>query len=196
MRPRCPGRSRMRFRPTVLRSSSRRSGWKRSSPSKSSAVTLTPSCSPSGPGSSRGVWSCERSADRTRSRSGCGRSGMREVLPRAASPYAARVHRALEAGLVAAAVSGAPSTLVTLARGDDVLAGARAAGTLLLPGERRVLPLLAAAVPVHLALSLGWAVALERALPRGRERLTGVLGGLAIAALDLGVIGRRLPAIR
>ena len=106
------------------------------------------------------------------------------------------MNRALHAGLVAAAVSGTPSTLVTLARGEDVFMGARAAGTLLLPHERRTLPLLAAALPVHLALSLGWAVALERALPRGREPLTGVLGGLAIAALDLGVIGRRLPAIR
>jgi hypothetical protein len=106
------------------------------------------------------------------------------------------VHRALEAGLVAAVVSGAPSTLVTLARGEDVLAGARAAGTLLLPRERRALPLLAAAVPVHLALSLGWAAVLDRALPRGREPVSGLLGGLAIAALDLGLIGRRLPAIR
>jgi hypothetical protein len=106
------------------------------------------------------------------------------------------VNRALEAGLVAAAVSGAPSTLITLARGEDVLVGARAAGTLLLPREQRTLPLLAAAVPVHLALSLGWAVVLDRALPRRREPLTGILGGLAIAALDLGLIGRRLPAIR
>jgi hypothetical protein len=106
------------------------------------------------------------------------------------------VHRAVEAGLVAAVLSGAPSTLVTLARGEDVLAGARAAGTLLLPGERRALPLLAAAMPVHLAVSLGWAVVLERTLPRGREPLAGALAGLAIAALDRGVIGRRLPAIR
>jgi hypothetical protein len=102
----------------------------------------------------------------------------------------------LQAGLVSAAVSGAPSTLVTLARREDVLMGARAAGTLLLPRERRTLPLLAAAVPVHLALSLGWAAVLDRALPRGHEPLFGVAGGLAIAALDLGVIGRRLPAIR
>jgi hypothetical protein len=103
---------------------------------------------------------------------------------------------ALPAGLVAAVVSGLPSTAVALARGDDVLEGARAAGALLLPRERRTLPLLAAAVPVHLALSLGWAVVLERALPRGREPLAGVLAGLAIAALDLGVIGRRLAPIR
>jgi len=106
------------------------------------------------------------------------------------------VRHAIEAGLVAAAVSGAPSTLITLARGEDVLMGARGAGALLLPRERRTLPLLAAAVPVHLALSLGWAVVLERALPRGREVVGGVLGGLAIAALDLGLIGRRLPAVR
>jgi hypothetical protein len=102
----------------------------------------------------------------------------------------------VEAGLVAAAVSGAPSTLIALARGDDVLDGARAAGRLLLPRERRTLPLLAAAVPVHLALSLGWALVLDRTVPRGRELPGGVAGGLAIAALDLGVIGRRLPAIR
>jgi hypothetical protein len=102
----------------------------------------------------------------------------------------------LQAGLVAAAVSGAPSTLIALVRGDDVLDGARAAGTLLLPRERRTLPLLAAAVPVHLALSLGWAAVLARALPPGWEVPGGVAGGLAIAALDLGVIGRRLPPIR
>jgi hypothetical protein len=106
------------------------------------------------------------------------------------------VHRAVEAGLVAAAVSGVPSTLVTLARGEDVLMGARAAGTLLLPRETRTLSLLAAAVPVHLALSLGWAAVLDRALPRKNEPLAGALAGLGIAALDLAVIGRRLPAIR
>jgi hypothetical protein len=37
---------------------------------------------------------------------------------------------------------------------------------------------------------------LDRTLPRGREVAGGLVGGLAIAALDLGVIGRRLPAIR
>lgn len=103
---------------------------------------------------------------------------------------------ALHAGLVAAAVSGLPSTAITLARGEDVLDGARAAGSLLLPRETRTARLLAAAVPVHLAISLGWAVVLERAVPRGREHAGCLLGGLAIAALDLGLIGRRLPRIR
>ena len=77
-----------------------------------------------------------------------------------------------------------------------MLEGARAAGALLLPGERRTLPLLAAAVPVHLALSLGWAGVLRSVLPPRREPLYGAAAGLAIAALDLGLIGRRIPAIR
>jgi hypothetical protein len=103
---------------------------------------------------------------------------------------------AVLAGLVGAAVSGVPSTALTLARGGDVLDGARAAGALLLPREQRTAALLVAAVPVHVALSLGWAVVLQALLPRGREPLHGTLAGLAIAALDLGIIGRRIPAIR
>jgi hypothetical protein len=96
----------------------------------------------------------------------------------------------LAAGAVGAAVSGVPSTVITAARGEDLLAGARAAGTLLSPRA----PLLGAA-PVHLALSFGWAAALSAILPEHDEPLYGALGGLAIAALDLGVIGRRLHPI-
>lgn len=102
----------------------------------------------------------------------------------------------LIAGLVAAAVSGIPSTAWTLARGGDVLEGARAAGSLVLPRERRTGRLLGAAVPVHLALSVGWAFVLDAVLPERRKPLFGALAGLAIAAVDLGVIGRRIPAIR
>jgi len=103
---------------------------------------------------------------------------------------------ALIAGAVAAAVSGAPSTLITLAKREDVLMGARGAGAIALPREDRTLPLLAAAVPVHLALSVGWAVVLDRLIPPGAELPGGLAGGLAIAALDLGVIGRRIAAVR
>ena len=103
---------------------------------------------------------------------------------------------ALAAGLVAAVVSGVPSTAWAVARRRDVLDAARAAGSLVLPSERRTVPLLLAAVPVHLALSLGWAGALARTLPRERELTSGAAAGLAIAALDLGVIGRRIGAIR
>jgi hypothetical protein len=100
----------------------------------------------------------------------------------------------VKAGLVGAAVSGLPSTVVTLARRESLLDGARAAGAIVLPRETRTPVLLAAAVPVHLGLSLGWAAVIAH-LPR-RGAISGALAGLAIAALDLGVIGRRIPAIR
>jgi hypothetical protein len=68
---------------------------------------------------------------------------------------------------------------------------------MLLPGERRTPALLAAAVPVHLALSLGWAAVLAPLLPRGAEVPGAIAGALAIAALDLRVIApRRYPAVR
>ena len=102
----------------------------------------------------------------------------------------------VEAGLFAAVVSGAPSTAWTLLRGEDVLEPGRAAGAIVLPRERRAPVLLAAAVPVHLALSLGWAAVLARVLPHRHEPALGTLAGAAIAALDLAVIGRRIPAIR
>jgi hypothetical protein len=100
----------------------------------------------------------------------------------------------VKAGLVGAAASGLPSTVITLARRESLLDGARAAGAIVLPRETRTPVLLAAAVPVHLGLSLGWAAALAR-LPR-HGAMFGVLAGLAIAAVDLGLIGRRIPAIR
>jgi hypothetical protein len=103
----------------------------------------------------------------------------------------------LAAGLAGAALSGVPSTLHALATRGDVLAGGRAAGQMLLPRERRTGRLLAAAVPVHLALSLGWAAVLAPLLPRGAEVSTGATGALAIAALDLQLIARwRFPPVR
>lgn len=62
--------------------------------------------------------------------------------------------------------------------------------------EERTGPLVAAAVPVHGALSLVWGVALSVLLPRSNTLAWGVAGGLAIAALDLGVVGRVFPRIR
>ena len=100
------------------------------------------------------------------------------------------------AGLVAAAVSGVPSTAWTLLRGEDLLESGRAAGAIVLPREDRTPVLLAAAVPVHLGLSVGWALVLGAVLPRRAEPVLGTLAGAAIAALDLGLIGRRIPAIR
>ena len=102
----------------------------------------------------------------------------------------------LVAGLAGAALSAVPSTAYTLATRGDLLEGARAAGAMLLPRERGTPVLLAAAVPVHLALSLGWAAVLAPLLPRGAELPAAIAGALAIAALDLRVIApRRFPSV-
>ena len=100
--------------------------------------------------------------------------------------------RVLRAAAWAAALSGIPSTVHALATGRDPLEAAYAAGTILLPGETRPQRLLAAAVPVHLGISIAWTVVLDRAGVRGAAR--GAVAGLAIAALDLGA--RRAGASR
>jgi hypothetical protein len=89
-----------------------------------------------------------------------------------------------------------PSTLHALATGRDPLEASLAAGTLLLRGERRPSRLLPAAAVAHAALSLGWAAVLAAVLPRRHVTATAVAAGLAIAALDLGVVGRRVERIR
>lgn len=103
---------------------------------------------------------------------------------------------ALAAGLAGAACSALPSTAWALLRGDDVLEGARAVGVMVLPHERRTPVLLITAGTVHLGISLAWSAVIAAVLPRRAEPAWGVAGALAIAALDLAVIGRRIPAIR
>jgi hypothetical protein len=104
------------------------------------------------------------------------------------------VHVAIRAGAWGATLSGLPSTLHALATGRDPLEATKAAGSMLLPRETRTLPLVAAAIPVHLTLSFGWAVVLEQAGRGGVAR--GTAAGLAIAALDLGLVGRRFARVR
>ena len=106
----------------------------------------------------------------------------------------------VRAALIAAALSGVPSTLWSLAQGRDPLEATLAAGRLVLPAEVRRARLIGAAVLVHLTLSLGWGGWLTRVLP-GRWRLSwGAIAGLGIAALDLGmahaVPSPRLAAVR
>jgi hypothetical protein len=102
---------------------------------------------------------------------------------------------ALAAGSVAAVLSGAPSTLHALLTGRDPLEASLAAGTLLLGHERRPARLLPAAAVAHVALSLGWAAVLAAVLPRRRTIAAATAAGLAIATLDLGVVGRRFERI-
>ena len=109
---------------------------------------------------------------------------------------AAMIEDGLAAGAVAALLSGAPSTLHALATRTSPLEATLAAGTLLAPRSSRPAVLLLAAVPVHLALSFGWALLLAAVLPRRRTIAWATVAGLGIAALDLGVVGRRFPRIR
>ncbi|HWN22616.1 MAG TPA: hypothetical protein VNP93_11630 [Gaiellaceae bacterium] len=105
-----------------------------------------------------------------------------------------RKRDAIVAGAWAAVLSGAPSTISAFATGRDPLEATKAAGSILLRRETRTPALVAAAVPVHLVLSLGWALVLDRARVRGPGH--GAAAGLLIAALDLGLAGRRYPRLR
>ena len=100
------------------------------------------------------------------------------------------------AGLVAAMVSGAPSTLHSLVSGRPVLEPSLAAGSLLLPRERRTGPLLLAALAVHTSLSLGWAFVLAHMLGRHSGAVSGGLAGAGIGLFDLLGVGRRFERIR
>jgi hypothetical protein len=114
----------------------------------------------------------------------------------ASEPSREVVGDAFVAGAVASVLSGVPSTLHALLRGINPLEASLAAGTLLLRDEQRPSRLLPAAIVAHGALSLGWALVLAIALPRRRTVAWALLAGIAIAALDLGVVGRRYPRIR
>ena len=103
------------------------------------------------------------------------------------------IRDAIAAGAWAAALSGAPSTVHALVRRRDPLEATKAAGSILLPRETRTPRLVAAALPVHLVLSFGWALVLERLGLRGAGR--GAAAGLAIAAIDLGLVGRYVASI-
>src|SRR3954452_19978431 len=101
------------------------------------------------------------------------------------------------AGAVAAVLSGAPSTAWTLARGGNLLDSTEAAGTIVLGESAPRVQLLAAGVLAHATISVGWGVVLAAVMPPRRSAaVAGGLAGLAIAGLDLGVIGRRFPRVR
>ena len=103
---------------------------------------------------------------------------------------------AAAAAAVAGVLSGIPSTAYAVATGRHPLEATVAAGSIVLPRERRRGRLLAAALPAHAAITLFWSVVLARLLPARHEVLLGGAAGLGIAVLDLLVIGRRMPMIR
>lgn len=84
----------------------------------------------------------------------------------------------------------------SLATGRSPVDALRAAGTLLLADAAPPSAQAAAGVVAHGAISLGWGVVLAAVLPRRQAVVWGALAGLAIAGLDLGVLGRRWPRIR
>ncbi|MDQ6806422.1 MAG: hypothetical protein M3065_15975 [Actinomycetota bacterium] len=107
--------------------------------------------------------------------------------------------RVAEATLAAALFSGAPSTLHALltqggarATGRYVYDATRAIGTLAPPGR----PGLVRGTLIHAAISAVCGEALARALPQRRSAAWGAAAGLAIGLVNVGLIGRRFPAIR
>lgn len=111
------------------------------------------------------------------------------------SSLRAAVEDGIAAGLYAALPSGLPSTVHALATGRDPLEAARAAGTIVLPDDAPGPALLAAAAPLHLAVSAGWGIALAAVLPRRATTLWGAFAGAAIGVLDLGIARSLWPRI-
>lgn len=106
----------------------------------------------------------------------------------------------VRAGLFAAVFSGVPSTVIGLVRGDDLLASTEAVGEVALAGQGARMTKLLAGTVAHVVISLFWARMLATIL-RGRRGggaavAGGAVVGLGIAALDLGVVARAMPAIR
>jgi hypothetical protein len=104
----------------------------------------------------------------------------------------------MQATAVAAALSGAPSTLEAFRRQRDLRSAAAylwdatcAVGTLVPPGR----PGFIRGALVHVGISVLCGEGLARTVPERRSVIWGAGAGLAIGAINIGVIGRRFPAI-
>jgi hypothetical protein len=101
----------------------------------------------------------------------------------------------VRAGLAGAVVGGGPSTIHALLTGRDLREATVAAGSIVLPREDRERRLLVLGAGAHVVISAAWGVALAAALPPRRTVRAGAVAGLAIAAVDLGLVGRRVDRI-
>jgi hypothetical protein len=106
------------------------------------------------------------------------------------------VEDAVAATPYAAALGVGPSTAHLILTGGNLFEVGLAAGALLLPHEKRASRLVPAGFVAHGALSLGWALVLAASLPPRRTIAWSLAGGLAITALDMGVIGQRVMGRR
>jgi hypothetical protein len=104
----------------------------------------------------------------------------------------------MQAAAVAGALSGTPSTLEAFRRQRDFRSVARyvwdatcAAGTLVPPGR----PGFIRGALVHGGISVLGGEVLARTVPEHRSLVWGAGAGLAIGVINVGVIGRRFPAI-
>jgi hypothetical protein len=105
----------------------------------------------------------------------------------------------IEATVLAATLSGVPSTLHAFIKGRGLRSAAvyvydatSAVGTLVPPGRRGF----GRGVVVHLVISTLCGEALARTLPREHSAKWGAAAGLVIGVVNVGVIGRSFPAIR
>ena len=107
--------------------------------------------------------------------------------------------RIIQATAAAALLSGAPSTLDAFRRHREirpvlsyVLEATRAIGTLVPPGR----PGLLRGAAIHVGISALCGEGLARTLPSRHSMAWGAGAGLALGVINVGVIGRRFPAIR
>ena len=100
------------------------------------------------------------------------------------------------AGLVAWPLSELPSAVDHLRSGRPWWSTDAAAATLVVPaawpaGRRRLV-----GTVLRGAVAVNWGVVLSRWLDRRRPVLHGALAGLALAAFEYGLVGRRRPIVR
>ena len=103
--------------------------------------------------------------------------------------------RVLRAALVAGVLSGIPSTVITLAKGDDPLESTVAVGSALLPEEEDLATLVGAGLLAHFAISLGWTIAFAIIMRKNPTWIRGGLLGGLVGTIDLELASLRFPQI-